>query len=59
MPNPPDRFESFVDLTGVSEGANTVTALNTLWASFYSTYGVYPNSVVTIGNVVYVGAYSD
>lgn len=57
MPGPPNKFESFVDLTGVSEGANTIAALNTLWASFYSTYGYYPNSIVTIGNVVYVGYY--
>jgi|HubBroStandDraft_4_1064222.scaffolds.fasta_scaffold00021_23 hypothetical protein len=57
MPGPPNKFQSFVDLTGISSGADTVAALNTAWAAFYAAYGVYPNTWPVIGSVVYLGYY--
>ena len=59
MPGPPNKFESFVNLTGVADGADTVAALNTAYAAFYTNYGVYPTDAITRGNYVYLGAYAD
>ena len=57
MPGPPDKIVQFVDLTGNTPSQN-LTVLSNAWSNFYSEYTVYPNVVITVGNVVYLGYYS-
>lgn len=57
MPSgPPDKFPLWTDMTG-NTPAQTATALENQFTNFFNTYAVYPNRVVTVGNVVYFGAY--
>jgi hypothetical protein len=58
MSGPPDKFPAWVDLSTYSTNADKATALGTVWQTFFDTYGVWPNAVVTVGTVVFVGAYS-
>jgi hypothetical protein len=58
MPNPPDRVD-FYDLSPYTTGPERATAISNLEATFYNTYGVYPNLVAidSIVNGVHIGWY--
>jgi len=56
MSGPPDKF-GFVDLTSVTTPTDRATALSNAYSTFYATYGVWPNAIVSVGSVVYFGAY--
>lgn len=56
MPGPPDHFPLFLDTTGMTS-AQIATALGAQYTNFFTTYGVYPNRDITVGNVVFFGAY--
>lgn len=55
---PPDKFPAWVDLSSYSTAALKADALGTLYATFYTTYGVWPTAAITCGTVVFIGAYA-
>ena len=57
MPSgPPDKFPLFLDTTGLTP-TQIATALGAQYTNFFNTYGVWPNRDITVGTVVYFGAY--
>lgn len=56
MPTPPDHFPLWTDMTGLTS-TQIATSLGNQFTNFYTTYGMYPNQVVTVGSVVFFGAY--
>ena len=54
---PPNKFPVFIDLSPFSTPVQRATELGIAYQQFYDTYGVWPNAAITVGEVVYLGAY--
>lgn len=54
---PPNKFPQFVDLTAITSPAERAVALGTAYQEFWVTYHYWPTVAVTVGDVVYLGAY--
>jgi hypothetical protein len=54
---PPDKFPVFIDLSNEPTYGAKAVALGTAYQEFYKTYGVWPTVAVSVGEVVYLGAY--
>ena len=55
---PPDKFPAWIDLSSYSTASAKADALGTVYQTFYNTYGVWPTVAITVGSVVFVGAYA-
>ena len=53
---PPDKFPMWIDVVGKTP-SETADTLGKAWEKFNNHYGVWPNAWVTVGTVVYIGAY--
>jgi hypothetical protein len=58
MPNPPDDFPQWVDLTEIVGPSARAAALNAGYQKFWNTYGHWPSEKIPVGEVVYLGGYS-
>lgn len=56
MPNPPDRWTSYVELGGLSP-ADALTALSDAWTAYHTTYGVFPSVYAAFGTKMFYGGY--
>jgi hypothetical protein len=54
---PPDKFPQWVDLSTYPMPSDKAVALGIAYAKFYQTFGVWPTVAITVGEVVYLGAY--
>ena len=57
MSGPPDKFVGYIDTSLDSSPTAVISALNTAWSNYYTTYGVYPSVWLTVGSVIYYGGY--
>jgi hypothetical protein len=57
MSLPPDKFTNYLDTSTYNSPTAVLNALSAAWASYYATYGEYPNVWVAVGAVVYYGGY--
>ena len=53
---PPDKFPVVIDLSGQTD-TQKQTTLNNAWTTFQSTYGMWPNTWVVVGQTIFIGAY--
>lgn len=56
---PPDKFPQWVDLSAFSTPADRAIQLGIAYKLFYDTYHVWPTVAITVGEVVYLGAYGN
>lgn len=54
---PPNKWTNYLDLSEVTGGSATLTALSGAWADYYAEYGAYPDVWVMIGSILYYGGY--
>jgi hypothetical protein len=54
---PPDKFPQWIDLSPFATPADRAIQLGIAYQLFYQTYDVWPTVAVTVGEVVYLGAY--
>jgi hypothetical protein len=56
MAGPPNKITNYLPLPSGNPNAN-IAALNTAWAAYFATYGVYPSVWVSDNGGVYYGGY--
>jgi len=53
---PPNKFPQQVDLTNVPPGQRAAV-LGAAWQDYYDVYHQWPNTWVTVGDIIYLGGY--